>query len=270
MWGMAKEQAALPASPCSHPRNRDSRATWRFACCLAGAAVTIIADPKTWCKWGDAIGPRTVRLASMAARPRLGCFYLATPWGRLRCEYILDDLARSRRGDHYRATFVYGRKTPFRMFRGSESGAPAGFLETCMATALTSSNFSRKHGTRKEPFFRDTRSHSNFGNAVTEFGRAASVVRTKVGNPVSVLASTAGLEHLRGTIYQGQRSTRRYFTSTDGVTITDLEMWCTAREADYALSSRCRRHHHREKCREMSGGCDMRRWTQHTSDAGIK
>ena len=113
MWGMAKEQAALPASPCSHPRNRDSRATWRFTCCLAGAAVSRtrrrgvngemplgrvpcdlrpwphdpVLDVSTWPPRGDdyvantfwmiwpghAVGTIIVRPSSTAAKPPFGC-----------------------------------------------------------------------------------------------------------------------------------------------------------------------------------------------------
>ena len=97
-------------------------------------------------------------------------------------------------GDEHVVTCVYGSMTPSWMVLGrglrQQFSAPPGFVETFIATWLTRTSDSRKQGTRGEPFDSDKKRCSEFANVVTEIGRAASRMRTKVGNPVLVMAST--------------------------------------------------------------------------------
>ena len=109
-------------------------------------------------QYGHAVGTSMLWPASTAARPPFGC---------------------SAEGIH-------------------EFGAPAGNVETCIATALISSNHSRVHGTRRRPFNGGVRKHSEFANVAMEIGSTASGMRTKLSLPAPVIASKACLEHLRG------------------------------------------------------------------------
>ena len=72
----ANERAALPVLLYSDPQKRESRYICRwFTCCLAGAVLTIIADPERWCTREDAIGPRAVFWvpSNITATLRRGC-----------------------------------------------------------------------------------------------------------------------------------------------------------------------------------------------------
>ena len=59
---------------------------------------------------------------------------------------------------------------------------------------LTSSSYSRKYGTQREPFYSDTRRRSEFAIVVTCRSAVQLRIHAKVGKPFPVMASTATLE----------------------------------------------------------------------------